>query len=133
MRSPSRPKAVAEAEEVLLVNGVQHGCRRTLDDLVLQRRDRQRSAAPLRLGYVDPPAGRRPVGPAVDPRVQVCEPSPQVRLVLLPPHAVDPGRGVFGYTSKRRLQGFGRDVMQQRGEPLLLVTPCGLPYALQRL
>jgi site-specific DNA recombinase len=69
MRSPSWPEAVAEAEEVFLVNGVQYADPGALDDLVLQRRDRQRTSTSVRFGYVDPPARRRPVRSAVNARM----------------------------------------------------------------
>ena len=68
MRSPPRPESVAEAEEVFLVDGVQHVGHGALDDLVLQRRHRQRPSAAVRFGYVDPPARRRPIRPALDSR-----------------------------------------------------------------
>jgi hypothetical protein len=45
---------VAEAEEVLLINGIQHRDGRPLDDLVLQGRDRERALFPIRLRYVRP-------------------------------------------------------------------------------
>ena len=43
MRAASWSEPVAEAEEILLVDRVQHRRRRPLDDLVLQRGDRQRT------------------------------------------------------------------------------------------
>ena len=67
MRAASRPEAVAEAEEVFLVDRVQHVDHGALDDLVLQRRDRQRASTAVRLGYVDPPARRRPIRSARGP------------------------------------------------------------------
>jgi hypothetical protein len=51
----ARPESVAEPEEVFLVDGVQHRCRRPLDNLVLQRCDRERALPPVRLGNVYAP------------------------------------------------------------------------------
>ena len=61
MRAPPWTKAVAEAEEVFLVDAVQRLGHGALDDPVLQRRHRQRASAAVRLGYKDPPARRRPI------------------------------------------------------------------------
>ncbi len=46
----SRPEPIGEAQEVVLVDGVQHLDRRSLDDLVLQRGDSERSLPPVGLG-----------------------------------------------------------------------------------
>ena len=47
-----RSEPVAEAEEIFLINGIQHRDGRPLDDLVLQGRDRERALFPVRLRYV---------------------------------------------------------------------------------
>ena len=60
MLAASRSESVAEAEEVLLVDDVQHRRRRSLDDFVLQRGDRQRTL-PLRPRNIDPRARLRPL------------------------------------------------------------------------
>ena len=133
MRASYRPKAIAEPEEILLVNRVQHRRRGALDDLVLQRRHRQRASSAVRLGDVDPPARRRPIRPALHPVVKVREVAFEVRFVVLPRHPVDPGSRVPPRFEEGRLQKLDADVVQERGELLLLVAPCGLPYALQRL
>src|SRR6266446_2942088 len=49
-----RPEAIAEPEEVFLVNAVQHRDGRSLDDLVFERRHRQRPLSPVRLRNVRP-------------------------------------------------------------------------------
>ena len=69
MRAAPGPEPVAEAEEILLVNSVQHRRRRPLDDLVLQRGDRQRALPSIRLGYVDPSARQRPIRSSANPRI----------------------------------------------------------------
>ena len=49
-----RPEAIAEPEELFLVNAVQHRNGRSLDDLVFERRHRQRPLSPVRLRNVRP-------------------------------------------------------------------------------
>ena len=49
-----RSEPVAEAEEVLLVDRIQHRDGRPLDNLVLQGSDRERALFPIRLRYVRP-------------------------------------------------------------------------------
>src|ERR687891_1394402 len=56
-----RPEAVGEAEEVRLVDGVQHFHYRALDDLVLQRGDAERPLPAVGLGAVLPSGRLRPV------------------------------------------------------------------------
>jgi len=55
VRAAAGPESVAEPEEVFLVDGIQHRCRGPLDDLVLQRCDRERALPPIRLGNVYAP------------------------------------------------------------------------------
>jgi hypothetical protein len=54
MLTPLGPEPVAEPEEVFLVNAVQHSSGRSLDDLVLKGRHRQRALFPISLRYVGP-------------------------------------------------------------------------------
>src|SRR4029077_18696288 len=58
---------VAEPEEVFLVDGVQHSRRRSLDDLVLECRNRQRTLFPISLRYVRPARWQCPVRSPVNP------------------------------------------------------------------
>src|SRR4030042_3154871 len=51
MLAAAGAEAIAEAQEVLLINLAQDPRHRLLDDLVLQRCDAQRSLHTLRLGY----------------------------------------------------------------------------------
>ena len=55
VRAPPWPEPIREPEEVFLVDRVQHRRRRSLDDLVLQSGDRERTLSPVRLWDVDPP------------------------------------------------------------------------------
>jgi site-specific DNA recombinase len=73
MRAAPRPEPVGEAEEVLLVDGVEHLDDGPLDDLVLQRGDAERPQPPVRLRDVHPARRTRPIAPLLDPAVQVPE------------------------------------------------------------
>jgi hypothetical protein len=55
MRAASRPEPIREPEEVFLVDRVEHRSRRPLDDLVLQRRDREWTLPAVRFWDVNPP------------------------------------------------------------------------------
>src|SRR5277367_151990 len=133
VRSPPRPESVTEAEEVFLVDRIQHVGHGALNDLILQRRHRQRPLAAVRFGYVNPPARRRPIRPALDSVMQVRELMLEVCFVVPPRYSVDPGGRVLGYRIERVPQSFRCDVVQERGELLLLVAPCSYPYAIPRL
>src|SRR5215471_12187077 len=69
----------------------------------------------------------------MDPSVQILEPELEIRLVVLPRDAIHPGGGFALQRVERRLQGIDIDVVEKRGEPLLLTLPCCLSYAVQRL
>ena len=131
---PPGPEPVGEAEEVFLVDRVEHSNQRTLNDFVLQRGNPQ---GPLlvgsRLRYEPSPNRQRPIRPAMDPVMQVQKVDLQTRLVVLPRHAVHPGRGTALERQERIPQQIDRDVVQQRGELVLLPLPCSLPYTVQPL
>src|SRR4030042_4346234 len=90
MLAAAGAKAIAEAQEVLLINLAQDPRHRLLDDLVLQRCDAQRSLPTVRLGYPATPRGLRTVPSALDPIVEVRQPGLQLSAVLGPRHAVQP-------------------------------------------
>ena len=133
MRAAPRPEPVREPEEVFLVDRAQHCGRRPLDDLVLERRDRERSLPPIRLGYVDPPGGLRPVRSPMQPRVQVLEIALEVCLVGRPGQPVHAGCCVRLEFAECLPEVLDADMVEQRSEPLLLPLPCSSPYAVQRL
>ena len=133
MRAAPRPEPVREAEEVGLVDGVQHLDRRALDDLVLQRGNAERPLPPVGLGDVRPLDRLRSVRPALQPSGEVLEVLLQGLPVVLPRLAVDPGRGVPLQREVRRPQVLDVvDVVQERREPHLLVPLSCLTYPLQR-
>ena len=78
MLAAPRPEPVREAEEVGLVDGVQHLDRGALDDLVLQRGHAERPLPPVGLGDVHPPHRLRPVRSAFQPVGKVLEVAPPV-------------------------------------------------------
>jgi hypothetical protein len=133
MRAPPRPESVGEAEEVGLVDRVQHLDRRPLDELVFQRGDAQRPLPPVGLGNVRPLNRLRSIRPALQPSGQVRQVLLEGLPVVLPGLAVDPGSGVSLQGEVRRSQVVDVvDVVQKRCEPHLLVTLRDLPYPLQR-
>jgi hypothetical protein len=84
MRAAPWPEPVRDAEEVFLVDRTQQGDHRPLDELVLQRGDRERALPAVRFGYVDPPGWPCPIRSTLDPVMQVREIALEVCLVVLP-------------------------------------------------
>ena len=133
MLAALRPEPVREAQEVLLVDRVEHFHQRPLDDLVFERRNPQRPHAAVCFRDVLTPGRCRPVGVAVDAPVQLHEPFLQSLAVLLPCDAVYSGRRLPMKPEVRLPEQFDIDKVHQRGELLLLPLPCGLSHALQPL
>ena len=127
-----RPEPVGEAEEVLLVNGVQHLDHRPLDDLVLQGGYAERPLPPVRFRYVHPARGTRPVGTAADPAEQVFEVRPEILPVAGPRHLIHPRGGLRADRRVGRPQAGEVDVVQQRREPRILILPCSSAHTVQR-
>jgi len=92
MWTAPRAESVREAEKVLFVDGVEHLDDGTLDDLVLQRGNAQRSLPPVRLLDVRPPYRLRSVRSPLQPLGQVLQVLSQLLAVVLPRFAVDPCR-----------------------------------------
>ena len=61
----------------------------------------------------------------LDPSVEDLEIAPEVCLVVLPCHAVDTGGGFAFERVERRPERVDVDMVEKRGEPLLLPLPCG--------
>ena len=133
MRAATGPESIREPEEVLLVDRVQQRDHRPLDDLVLQGCDRERALLTVRLGDVYAPGRQCPIRSALDPLMQVLDIVFEVCLVVLPRPPIHAGGCVLRQRVERLLQQFNGDVVEERGEPLLLPFPCGLPYAFLRL
>src|SRR5262249_11316810 len=81
---------------------------------------RDRTLLPVRLRYISPPRRQRPIGPALDSPVQIVKPALEIRLVVLPSHAVYTRRGVTLKLEECVPKQIDADVVQQRNEPLLL-------------
>ena len=94
MRAAPWSEPIRDAEEVFLVNRIQQRDHRSLDDLVLQRGDRERASSTVRLGYVYAPARQCPICSPMDPTMQVLEPTPEICLVVLPRHTIYARRGI---------------------------------------
>src|SRR3984893_5703084 len=133
MRSSSGSEPVGEADEVAFVDGIEHDHGRALDDLVLEGGDRQRPLFSIRLVYVGPAGWLRPIGSSLDPSMQILDPEFEVRLVVLPRHTIHAGGGFALKRVERRPERIDTDMVEERGELLLLPLPCGSPYAAQRL
>jgi len=132
MRAAPGPKSVGEAEEVVLVDGVQDLDDGALQELVLQRGDAEGPQPPVRLRDLDPARRLGSVAPAMKPSVQVLKPALQVLPVGLPGHAVHPRCGLRTQRPVGLTKVLDRDVVQERGEPCLLVLLCDFAHAVQR-
>src|SRR5271169_5533717 len=93
MLAAPRSETVRETEKVFLVYLIEDRDHGMLHDLVLQRRDPQRTLPPIGLLYVNPSRWLRPVCSAMHPAVQVNETSLHPGLILLPRYAIDAGGG----------------------------------------
>jgi hypothetical protein len=132
MRFAPGPEPVGEADEVRLVDAVEHLDDGALDDLVLQRGDAERPQPPVPLGDVRPPDRLRPIAPALDSLVQVPEVALQVLPVVTPRHAVDSRRGRRTQRPIGRPEAIDIDVVQERGELRVHVLLCDTAHAIQR-
>ena len=75
----------------------------------------------------------RPIRSPLDPRMQILEIALELRFVGLPGQSIHARRGLLLELMKCLAEQIDADVVQERGELLLLPLPCGLPYAIQRL
>src|SRR3954468_2820142 len=73
----------------------------------------------------------RSIRSPMDPAVKVRQLLIQVRLVLLPPHAIDSGRSLSLQGVVAIPQQIDCDVVEQRGEPRPLVFTCCLTHTEQ--
>jgi hypothetical protein len=131
MRAASRPKPIGKAQEIRLVDRVEHLDHSPLDNLVLQRGDTERPLPPVGLRYVRSPRLLRLVSAAVDPSLQIPEILIQALPVVLPRHPVHPRRGFRADSPEGRPQARQVDVVQQRGEPRFLVPSRDFAHTIQ--
>ncbi len=127
VRATPGPEPAAEAEEILLVDRVQHLDYGALDDLVLDGRDRRRPLPPVHLRD-EPSAGRLgAVRPPLDPIVQIPEPGLQVGLVVPSRHPVHAGSRpvhhrlrALTFPRRTRRPVAGREISRFPNEELLV-------------
>jgi hypothetical protein len=68
----------------------------------------------------------------MDASMQVLEIALEVLLVIRPAQAIYARCGIFLKVEERLVEQIDTDVVEERGELLLLPLPCCLPYACQR-
>src|SRR3954452_18302058 len=119
LRAAPRPEAVAEPQEVGLIDGSQHLGHRPLDNLVLQGGDAERAAAAIWFRDIRAAYRLGPVLPAVNPLMPLPEIGLQVLLILIHRHPIHPGTGRAPLPPERSLERGDVDVVQQCREPCL--------------
>ena len=124
MLAAPRSEPIGEPQEVLFVNLVEDRHHGVLDDLVLQGRDAQRPLPPVGFRDVGSLGRLRSIRSPMDSAMQVRQPRLEVRLVLLPRHAIHSGRSVPLERVVAVPQQIDRDVVEQRGEPRPLLLSC---------
>jgi hypothetical protein len=88
MLTATRPYPIREAPRILLVNVIEDCDHNLLDDFVLQRRDPERPLPAIRFRNEHPSRRLRSISAAVNPAVQIGEPTFQTGFILLPRDAV---------------------------------------------
>ena len=125
------PESIGEAQEIDLVDLVEHPHHGLLDDLVLQGRDAQRSLSSVGLRDEDATRRLRPVGALMDPSMEIAEPIFEADVVLLPRDAVN-SRGRFVLEREEAFpESLDGHVVQQGGEPCTPVPACHLSHTIQ--
>ena len=132
MLAAPRPKPVGETKEVRLIDRVEDLNHRPLKELVLQRADPERPQPPIGLWYERSPRRTRPVCAPVDPSVEIAKVIFEILPVVLPRHPVHPRGGLRVQRPVGRPEAFDVDVVQERGEPHLLVLRCDSAHAIKR-
>src|SRR6267142_813688 len=123
MLATPRAKSVREAEKVFLVDLVEDGGHRQLNDLVLQRRDPQRAFPPVFFLYVHSSRWHRSVHPAMDPAVQIDKSIFPPGFILLPRYSVYSWCRFSLQCGKAFPQQIDCQMVEQSGELHLLVFP----------
>src|SRR5208282_1833135 len=126
------PKPIREAEEVSFVNRVEHFHRRSLNKLVFERRDAERSLPPIRLRNVYPTHRLGSVRSALQSMGEALEIFLKGLAVVPPRLSVHTGCGVPLQLEVGKPQSVDPvDVMQKSGELCILVQCCRLSYLRQ--
>src|SRR6202049_2603580 len=127
----SRSESVREAEEILLVDGLQNVHDGLLDDLVFQAQNAEWPLGAVRLRDVCPSGRARPIAAPMHSIVQVLEFLFEGFSISLPCHTIDSGRSVTREREIAPLQEIGGDVMQQCREPYRLALSRRLAHGCQ--
>src|SRR6266852_3578212 len=127
------PEPIRKAQEVGLVDSVQHLDRRALDDFIFQRRNSERSLPPIGLGDVHPTHRFRSVRSSLQSMGEILEVVLE-GLAVVPPRLTVHARRRFLLQAEVSLAEPFRivDMVEKRGEPQLLILLCCLTYPLQR-
>ena len=133
MRAATGPEPVRKAFEVHLVNLVEDRHHGLLNNLVLQRRDAQRTLPPVGLRNIDSSRGLCPIRSTVHPAVQIDESILQSGFILLPRHAIDSRCSLALQGVEAVPQQIDGQMVEQSGEPFLLPFSCCLPHTVQPL
>src|SRR5438445_2335176 len=133
MLASPRPESVRETKKVGFVDSVQHLDGRTLDDLVLQHRNSERSFPPVPLVDVRPMHRLRSIRSSLQPMGEILEVVLESLAVVPPCLSVHTGRGFLLQAEVGHAQRFQVvDVVEQRCEPRFLILTGCLTYPLQR-
>jgi hypothetical protein len=133
VRAAPGSKSIREPEEIFLVDRVQHRDGGPLDDLVLKGRDRERTLPSIRLRNVPSPGRQGTIPSPLDPCVQSLDPAIEVGLIVPPTQPVHPGCRFPPEREERHPEHRDAEMVEERGELLLLPCLGHLPYAVQRL
>ncbi len=132
MLTASGSKSIREAQEVLLIDSVEHLDNGALDDLVFQGCNSERPKPPIRLRDVRPSGGSCPVAPTTQSGMQRSEVVLQLLPVLLPSDSICP-RGGFPLDGEVRLpKSFQRHMVWKSGKLRPLVLAGDLTHPFQR-
>src|SRR5579884_4055486 len=127
----SGPMPVAETEEVRLVDAFEHRLHGLLHDFVLQGCYAQGTLPSIRFGNPGPFGRLCPIRAAVNTAVKIGEPIFQPIRVVSPRHVVDAGSRLTVEVQETRLEQFGREVVEQCGEPHPFVPTCRFPHTVK--
>jgi len=133
MLAAPRPESIRKSKEIFLVDRIQHRDHRSLEKLILQRRDTQRPLWPIGFRDLPTPTGQCAVRAPVNPSMEISKICLQFLLVVQPCHSIHSGSSLALERVERQPQKIDANVVEQRSEPFLLPRPCCLTYALQRL
>src|SRR4051812_49143032 len=133
MLTASRPETIGETPKILFINLIQDCDHSMLNDFILQRRDPQWPLPAIRLRDIHSPGWLRSIGAAVNPTVQISEPTFQSGFIFRPRDAVH-SRCSFSLQSVEALpEQTDCQMMEKGGELQILPFPCCFTHTRQPL